>query len=184
MTTLAERVGDLTRRLQYAAEDDTVRIEAAVVAAASTATRRRPSALPPAVRSHPPERVASARARTLEAYLDLRRELVADSLSTPEVALRLAVSPAAVTKRRAAGRLVAFRHRGDWRYPAWQFAEGAPLPGVVETWRALPRHADELRAVRWFVLPCRQLGGRTPVDALRAGDVEAAVDAAGYVGSR
>jgi len=184
MTTLAERVGDLSRRLQYAAEDDTVRIEAAVVAAATTATRRRPSALPPAVRSHPPERVALARARTLEAYLDVRRELVAGSLSTPEVALRLGVSAAAVTKRRAAGRLVSFRHRGDWRYPAWQFDEGVPLAGVIEAWRALPHHAEDLRRVRWFVLPSQQLGGRSPVDALRAGDTAAVVEAAGYVGSR
>src|SRR4051812_3957171 len=128
MTTLAERVDDLTRRLQYAAEDDTVAIEAAVVAAAAAATRRRPTALPSAIRSHPAERVAAARARTLEAYLDLRRELVADSLSTSEVARRLAISPAAVTKRRVGGRLVAFRHRGDWRHPAWQFDDGTVLP--------------------------------------------------------
>jgi hypothetical protein len=184
MSSLVERVGDLTRRLQYAGEDDAVAIEAAVVASAATATRRRPTALPAAIRSHPPARVAAARARTLEAYLEARHELVGDSLSTTEVARRLAISPAAVTKRRVGRRLVAFRHRGDWRYPAWQFEDGALLPGVVEAWLALPRHADELRSVRWFVLPSRSLGGRTPVDALRAGEADAVVDAASYVGSR
>jgi hypothetical protein len=184
MTTLAERVTDLSKRLQYAAEDDTVTIEAAVVAAASIATRRRPTALPPAIRSHPPERVAAARARTLEAFLEARSALVADSLSTVEVARRLGVSAAAVTKRRVAGRLVAFRHRGDWRYPAWQLADGGLLPGVVEAWQAIPHHADDLRAVRGFVLPSRHLGDRSPLDALRAGDVAAVADAASYVGSR
>jgi hypothetical protein len=184
MTTLAERVTDLSRRLQYAAEDDAVTIEAAVVAAAAVATRRRPTALPPAVRSHPPERVAAARARTLEAFLEARGALLADSLSTVELARRLGVSAAAVTKRRVAGRLLAFRHRGDWRYPAWQLTDGALLPGIVEAWQAMPHHAEDLRAVRWFTLPSRHLGGRTPLDALRAGDAEAVVDAASYVGSR
>jgi hypothetical protein len=184
MTTLAERVTDLSRRLQYAAEDDAVTIEAAVVAAAAVATRRRPTALPSAVRTHPPERVAAARARTLEAFLEARNALLAESLSTVEVARRLGVSAAAVTKRRVAGRLVAFRHRGDWRYPAWQLADGAVVPGVAEAWRVMPHAADDLRAVRWFVLPSRHLGDRSPLDVLRAGDVDAVVDAASYVGSR
>lgn len=184
MSTVAERVTDLTKRLQYAADDDAVAIEAAVLSAAATATRRRPGVLPPAVRSHSPERVAKARARTLAAYLDVRRELVADSLSTTEVARRLAISPAAVTKRRTAGRLVAFRFRGDWRYPSWQFADGALVAGVVEAWQALPKLADEVATVRWFVLPSRHLGDRTPVDALRAGDATAVIDAATYAGSR
>jgi Protein of unknown function (DUF2384) len=184
MTTLAERVTDLGRRLQYAAEDDAVTIEAAVVAAAAVATRRRPTALPPAVRTHPPERVAAARARTLEAFLEARSALLADSLSTIEVARRLGVSAAAVTKRRVAGRLVAFRHRGDWRYPAWQLADGAVLPGIADAWREMPHHAEDLRAVRWFTLPSRHLGGRAPIDVLRDGDPAAVVDAASYVGSR
>lgn len=184
MSSLAERVTGLSQRLAYAAEDDALAIEAAVLAAASTATRHRPTALPAAVRSHAPERVAAARARTLEAYLDARRDLVAASLSTIEAARRLGVSSAAVTKRRVAGRLVAFRHRGDWRYPEWQLVDGGLLPGIVEAWRAMPHHPDDLRAVRWFTLPSRHLGGRTPIDALRAGEVGAVVDAAGYVGSR
>lgn len=187
MTTLADRLADLERRLRYASDDDAAAIEAAVVAASAAASRRRPSALPAAIRTHRPERVALARRRTLEAYLEARAELVDGSLSTAEVARRLGVSAAAVTKRRAARRLVAFRHRGDWRYPAWQFDDGAVLPGVAEAWQAMvPTFgaADDIRPVRWFVLPSQQLAGRTPVDALRAGDGAAVVDAAGYVGSR
>jgi len=184
MTTLVDRVASLHRRVSYAPDEEALQVEAAVLNAAVTASRRRPSVLSEVVRSHAPNRVAAARAATLEDFLAVRRDAVADSLSTVDVAHRLAVSPAAVTKRRAAGRLVAFRHKGDWRYPSWQFAGGSLLAGAADAWTAMPALHDELARVRWFVLPSAMLGGRTPLQALGDGDVDAVVDAATYVGSR
>ncbi|MDQ1702328.1 MAG: hypothetical protein QOF57_1580 [Frankiaceae bacterium] len=184
MATLVDRVASLHRRVSYAPDEEALQVEAAVLNAAVTASRRRPSVLADVVRTHSPNRVAAARAATLEDFLAIRREAVGESLSTVDVARRLGISAAAVTKRRAAGRLVAFRHKGDWRYPSWQFAGSSLLPGAVETWTAMPALHDDLARVRWFGLPSAALGGRSPLHALQDGDIEAVVDAATYVGSR
>jgi hypothetical protein len=181
--TLADGSHELAALLEGAHEDDRQAIEAAYLATLATAPRHRPVSLPPLVRSHRPERVAAARARGLAADLAVRRDAVADSLSTREVAAHLGVSPAAVTTRRIKGGLVAFRHAGHWRYPSWQFRGGELVPGVEIVWRALPDH-DTLSLTRWFTLPSRHLGGATPLETLAAGDVERVADAASYVGSR
>lgn len=178
MPTLEEQVTALAQRLQFASATDELAIEAAVLAAASDAQRTRPANLPSYVREQTPEQVAQTRAQTLRDWLALRDEVLAGSLSTAEVAARLGISSAAVTKRRQARRLVAFQLKGDWRYPEWQLG----LPGVEQVWQALPlaRH-DALSLARWFTLPSRHLGD-TPLACLRAGQVDRVVDAAGYVG--
>jgi hypothetical protein len=184
MTSLVDRVASLHRRVAYAPDEEALQVEAAVLNAAVTASRRRPAVLADVIRTHSPDRVAAARAATLEDYLGARRDAVAGSVSTVDVARRLGISAAAVTKRRAAGRLVAFRHKGDWRYPSWQFDGGTLVPGAAEAWAAMPALHDELARVRWFALPSDALGGRTPLQALLAGDAPAVADAASYVGSR
>ncbi|MCU1676607.1 MAG: hypothetical protein JWM93_1365 [Frankiales bacterium] len=184
MTTLVDRVSSLHRRVSYASDEEALQLEAAVLNAAATASRRRPGVLTDVIRTHTPDRVAAARAATLEDFLAIRRDAVAASLSTVEAAVRLGVSAAAVTKRRAAGRLAAFRHKGDWRYPTWQFGGGGLLAGAAEAWAAMPALHDDLARVHWFALAADALGGRTPLEALQAGDVSAVVDAATYVGSR
>ena len=182
MTTLEEQVTALARRLQYASEDDELAIEAAVLAAASDARRTRPASLPSYIRSQAPEQVAEVRAGTLRDWLAVRDEMLQASLSTAEVAARLGISSAAVTKRRQARRLVAFQVKGDWRYPAWQLRGGQVLDGVAAAWQALPLEVhDALGLARWFTLESRHLG-TTPLALLEAGEVARAVDAAGYVG--
>ena len=182
MSTLEQQVQDLARRVQFASEDDELSIEVAVLAAASDALRVRPANLPPYLRVQTPEQVAETRAATLRSWVALREEMLATSLSTAELAGRLGVSSAAVTKRRQAGRLVAFQVRGDWRYPVWQLSGPDVLPAVAEVWQALPVEVhDRLSLARWFTLESKQLG-TTPLEALAAGHVAAVVDAAGYVG--
>jgi hypothetical protein len=182
MTALEQQVTALARRLQYASEDDELAIEAAVLAAASDAQRTRPANLPDYVRVQTPEQVAEVRAQTLRDWLALRDEMLAGSLSTAEVAARLGISSAAVTKRRQARRLVAFQLKGDWRYPSWQLRNGEVLPGVAQAWQALPLTVhDALGLARWFTLESRHLGA-TPLALLEAGEVERVVDAAAYVG--
>jgi hypothetical protein len=178
MPTLEEQVSALAQRLQYASASDELAIEAAVLAAASDAQRTRPANLPAYIREQTPEQVAGTRGATLRDWLALRDELLAGSLSTAEVAARLGISSAAVTKRRQARRLVAFQVKGDWRYPEWQLG----LAGVEEVWQALPLTVhDHLSLARWFTLPSKHLGD-TPLALLRAGEVARVVDAATYVG--
>jgi hypothetical protein len=100
------------------------------------------------------------------------------------VAALLSVSSAAITKRRGKGGLIAFLHKGDWRYPRWQFRGSELIAEMIATWQVLPDRHDVLGLVRWFTLPSRQLGQRTPVQAIADGDAEAVLDAATYVGSR
>lgn len=179
---LSERFPGLATLLDYAAEEDRSTVEEAYLAILATAPRHRPASLPAMVRSHPPERVATAHARGVAADLAVRREALADSLSTRQMAERLGVSPGAVTKRRAKGGLVAFRHAGDWRYPAWQLRGSGLLSGVDAVWRTLPEQ-EGLSLVRWFTLPSRQLDGATPLECLRTGSADRAIEAASYVGS-
>lgn len=182
MATLEQQVSALARRVQFASEADELAIEAAVLAAASDAQRTRPANLPEYLRAQTPEQVAEVRSATLRDWLSLRDAMLATSLSTAEVAARLGMSSAAVTKRRQARRLVAFQLKGDWRYPSWQLRQGEVLPGVAEAWQALPLTVhDALGLARWFTLESTHLGA-TPLELLEVGEVDRVVDAASYVG--
>lgn len=186
MPTAEQQASSLAQRLAFAsvAEASAVElaVEAAVLAAASDAQRTRPANLPDYIRDQTPEQVAQVRAETLREWLALRDAAIAGSVSTAELAARLGVSSAAVTKRRQGRRLVAFQVKGDWRYPAWQLRDGQVLPGVEQAWQALPLTVhDALGLARWFELESAHLGA-TPLSLLQAGQVERVVDAAAYVG--
>jgi hypothetical protein len=91
---------------------------------------------------------------------------------------RLGVSRETINKRAQQGRLLAleFAKRGR-RYPEWQFEEriaGRPLEGVL----AALGSRDAWEQYRFFAQPQPGLGGRTPVEALRRGEVEAVQSAA------
>lgn len=184
MRTLTERAPDLAELLDALPAAERDELEAAYLRVLATAPRNRPRSLHSVVRTHEPEVAAEAVARGLAREAATREQLVADSLSTAQVAGLLGVSSAAVTKRRGKGGLIAFKHKEDWRYPRWQFDGGAVLPGAIAVWKVLPDRHDVAGLVRWFTLPSRQLSDRTPARALRDGDVDAVVNAASYVGSR
>lgn len=184
MRTLTDRTPDLTELLDSLPAAERQQIEDVCLRVLATAPRNRPRSLHPVVRTHEPNTAAAAVARGLAREAATRDQLVADSLSTAQVAALLGVSAAAVTKRRGKGGLIAFKHKEDWRYPRWQFDAAAVSPGALAVWKVLPDRHDVAGLVRWFTLPSRQLAGRTPVQALRDGDVDDVVNAASYVGSR
>lgn len=181
--SLERRLPELAQFLDNLAEPERREIEDAFLRVLALSARARPESIPDQITATTPEQAAAARAENLRRAAAVRRSLVTDSLSTPEVAELLGVTSAAVTKRRAKSDLVAFRHGGDWRYPRWQFEDGAVVTGVIDTWRALPSRADVGR-VRWFTLPSRQLEDRSPLAAIDAGELPRVIDAASYVGSR
>ncbi len=184
MRTLIERAPDLVELLDALPADERQLIDDAYLRVLATAPRNPPRSLHPVVRTHEPQVAAAAVARGLTREAATREQLVADSLSTAQVAALLGVSSAAVTKRRGKGGLIAFKHKEDWRYPRWQFDGSTVLPGAIAVWKVLPDRHDVAGLVRWFTLPARQLADRTPAQALREGDVDEVVDAASYVGSR
>ncbi|MDQ1485641.1 MAG: hypothetical protein QOJ62_1334 [Actinomycetota bacterium] len=184
MSALTERMPEMAGLLDSLRQADRRELEDAYLRVLATARRKRPHSLHPVIRSHDPEIAAAAVARGLAREQATRTELVADSWSTSEVAALLGVSSAAVTKRRTKSGLVAFLHKGDWRYPRWQFRGSEVIADAIATWRLLPDRHDVLGLVRWFTLPSRQLGDRTPVQTIADGDTAAVLDAATYLGSR
>jgi hypothetical protein len=147
-------------------------LAAALAAATDTGTLARAAAdqaAAEALRRLDP--LAAAVARGAEAKTRLA-EAAGGLLSAEATGRLLGIGRAAVDKRRAAGRLLALRVRGDWAYPAVQFREGEVLEGVPEVLAGMGE------ATGWSVLDFLlagqdALGGRTPVAALRAGDLPA-----------
>ncbi len=109
-----------------------------------------------------------------------RRELLmaeGGSLSAEVLAKVLGISRQAVDKQRRRGQLVAIRDGATWRYPAWQIADGAPLPGLKPILTAL--RGDSPWTILAFLLSRNtRLGQRRPIDLMRRGEVKPVLRAA------
>lgn len=120
------------------------------------------------------------RARLVEA-----RQAVYDaSVPRGEVAHLLDVSPNQVSNLLASDRLVAIDGPDGQRFPAWQFDLGAQrvrVEGIHRVMAAMP--AGVLGLSQWMTTPTPTLDGRTPGQALAAGEVDAVVTAASAVGA-
>jgi hypothetical protein len=83
------------------------------------------------------------------------------------------LAPAALHKRRKEYRIVSWRDaKSRFYYPQWQFTPaGALLAGIQEVLQTF-RSADEWRVMRYFLAPRHELDDRTPLELLRAGEVD------------
>lgn len=116
-------------------------------------------------------------------YFQRRQELLENSLSAPQVAKLLGTTRQTPHDRAKSGTLLAVRERGGLRFPRWQFDVEGPdgvLAGFSEVVRALDVCA--LEKVSWFVRSNPYLEGRTPLEALKAGERERLVTIARAVG--
>jgi hypothetical protein len=87
-----------------------------------------------------------------------------------------------VDKRRKAGKLLALQSgRGDYLYPVCQVTEHGVLPGIDRFLAACPPSGGWTR-LDLLLTPAEEIGGRSPVEALRGGDVAAAAHAASMFG--
>jgi hypothetical protein len=115
----------------------------------------------------------------------LKRDLLeraGGAWSAEEVAAVLGIAPSAVHARHRRRTLLAVRtDTGKFLYPACQFGNGGPLPGLD---LALAAFTVEGAWTRLGVLlsPAPALDGATPLDALRRGDVAGAVEAVSSYG--
>lgn len=113
-----------------------------------------------------------------------RRDLLAGSLSAPEVARLLGTSRQTPHDRVAAGTLLAVRDQGALRFPAWQFDPQGPhgvVGGLADVLRAL--RVPSLSQASWLTRPNSHLGGSTPLAALRRGQVAEVTRLAQSVGA-
>ena len=123
--------------------------------------------------------LAPARLRGLRLQEDL---LAAEggAISTREIAAAIGITRQAIDKRRKSGALigVSLGKRG-YLYPAWQVG----LNGLTDVLAEL-RGYDPWTLLAFMLTPNIRLEGRTPLTALRAGDIAQAVEAAQLYGEQ
>jgi hypothetical protein len=131
-----------------------------------------------------PDPLAAARARGAR----MRTELLhvhGGTMSSEEVGQLLNLTRQAVEARRRAGKLLAYPLEGPrYRYPRWQFsADGQVLPGLERVLVAL-KSMSVWGKGSFMTSGDVRLGGDTPLDRLRRGDVENVVCAANAYGEQ
>jgi hypothetical protein len=107
------------------------------------------------------------------------RSQLGPCLSQAAAAELLGITAQAVAKRAAGGDLLRLVH-SDGRpvYPMFQFVGRSALAGLGPVLRALGEVDDPLTIAAWLTSPKRLLEGRTPIEALRSGQTQAALLAA------
>lgn len=128
------------------------------------------------VLSHNP--LAEARIRGLR----MKQELLSREggvLGASEVAEILGISRQAVNKRVQAKTLFALQTpRHGMSFPAWQLVDGDVLPGLSAVLKSLDPTLGPWMTLAFFVEGHVALDGRSPLQALRDGDLEAVLRAA------
>jgi Protein of unknown function (DUF2384) len=113
-----------------------------------------------------------------------RRELLEGSLTASQVADLLGTTRQTPHDRVKGGTLLAVLDRGVWRFPAWQFDPEGPdgvVEGLPEVLQALK--VSPLAKASWLVRPNQYLEGRTPLEAVKEGQIEAVRSAVETVGA-
>jgi hypothetical protein len=129
------------------------------------------------------DQLARARLRGVDAKKKLL-EASGGFLDGAAVAELLGLTPAAVHKRYKAHQLLALREeRRRLLYPALQFDGNRVVQGLPLVLRALGEaHHDPWAQLRFLAGASTRLGGRAPIRALEAGDIDRVLEAAGTFG--
>jgi hypothetical protein len=118
--------------------------------------------------------------------IEAKRRLIEENggtLTAEHVSQHLGITRQAVEKRRRAGKLIALTMgRHGYRYPVWQLTKSGVLPGLDKVLAVLASH-DEWMQTAFFVSANPRLGGRTPIERLKAGELESVLDAAETYGA-
>jgi hypothetical protein len=113
---------------------------------------------------------ATLRIGALAESFALRRQLLADTLTSSDVARILGTTRQTPIDRLQNGTLLALRDGGTWHFPVWQFDPMGPdgiVRGLAEVLAALD--TNPFIKARWLQMPHAELNGQTPLDALRTG---------------
>jgi hypothetical protein len=154
-----------------------VRSRSATPAASDPTTERLERLLGP--RPSPEERVRAEVETTLRAFEE-RRALLQDSLTVAQVAQALGLSRQSVYARAERGDLLAATKGPHLRFPRWQFdpsSDDGVLPGLSTVVKELGAR-PALGKIAWFTSPRASLGGQTPLEVLRTGDLDRVLPAA------
>jgi hypothetical protein len=117
-------------------------------------------------------------------YFQKRKQLLAGSLTAPQVAELLGTSRQTPHDRLKKRSLLAVLDNGALRFPLWQFDPEGPdgaIAGLPEVLKTL--EASDFAKLNWLVRPNPLLDGLTPVQALKQGDRERVIQEAASVGA-
>jgi hypothetical protein len=105
-------------------------------------------------------------------------------LTSEQVGSLLGITRQAVDKRRKKGQLLGITlGRRGYLYPVWQFAQGQVLPGLEPVLKELSEY-DPWTQLMFFKTGDLRLDGDTPLQRLKAGDIEQVVLAASCYGEQ
>lgn len=131
-----------------------------------------------------PEDPAQLEFEALLARFASRRDLLQHCIGTNDVVRMLGLRNRQTPLDRLKARtLLAIREQGQWRFPLWQFDPDGPdgvIAGLPEVLAALP--VADLSKARWLQRPQPLLDGQTPLEALRAGQLNRVLAEARAVG--
>lgn len=108
-----------------------------------------------------------------------RARVTETALTREEAAELLGITAQAITDYLAKGDLVGIKNGRSWMLPSWEFdpdLERGIVPGIRGLRDAFPGGVVSL--TKWVSRPSVDLSGRTPRDALAAGEVEKVIDVA------
>jgi biotin operon repressor len=131
-----------------------------------------------------PEKNAAALAQAFDRAEDRKVNLLkrADMLNGEQLAAELGLSRATVDNRRQEGKLLAleFGTKRGFRFPQWQrdLVEERDIRASFEAVLNRLAQVGPWSRYRFFVQSSPELDGRTPVEALRAGEGAAVLNAA------
>ena len=131
-------------------------------------------------------RLANAIARGITARQKLI-EAEGGSVSADDAAREIGLSKTAILKRYRKGQIVAWREerQNAARFPVWQFKDHKVLDGLEEVLKTLTagNRLDDFGRMLFFLSNMGFLGGKRPLDCLRAGEINKVLRAAeGYGG--
>ena len=113
-----------------------------------------------------------------------RRELLKDTVDVNQVTEILGYdSRQAPLNRLKADTLIAIKDNKKWWFPLWQF-DANTSDGIIDGLSSVLQALDcsNLAKVSWLVNPNPYFEGSTPLEILKAGDVERVVESAQSVG--
>lgn len=113
------------------------------------------------------EEAAALEQENLRLQIERRQEQLASSLTRPEVAALLGVSPQTVSDMLAEHRLVGLKDACAWKLPAWQFTPDLEEPVLPEIWRLAREFPGGVVSLsRWMSRPNENFAGRTPAQEM------------------
>ena len=105
-------------------------------------------------------RIARKNAEMRATYLQTMKLYTAEDIR--------ALNPSASSSEwKRAGRVFAVQHDGKDLFPAFQFADGKPLPIIKKILEALPDYLSPWQTAFWFESGNGWLGGETPQECLK-----------------